>query len=112
MFQSIRVRLALSFAAIAVFAVFTLGVVLLVILQNYYSNQEQYYLRSNVWTISRIVGHMMASEMSQEEVQPLLDLGMRLGEGTGAAVAVPVLRAAAALHARMATFAEAGVSQK
>lgn len=44
------------------------------------------------------------------EVQPLLDLGMRLGEGSGAAVAVPILRAAAALHARMATFAEAGVS--
>ena len=43
-------------------------------------------------------------------VQPLLDLGMRLGEGSGAAVAVPLLRAAAALHARMATFAEAGVS--
>jgi nicotinate-nucleotide--dimethylbenzimidazole phosphoribosyltransferase len=36
---------------------------------------------------------------------------MRLGEGSGAAVAMPILRAAAALHARMATFAEAGVSQ-
>lgn len=44
------------------------------------------------------------------EVNPLLDLGMRLGEGSGAAVAMPILRAAAALHARMATFAEAGVS--
>ena len=44
------------------------------------------------------------------EVKPLLDLGMRLGEGSGAAVAMPMLRAAAALHARMATFAEAGVS--
>ncbi len=44
------------------------------------------------------------------EVQPLLDLGMRLGEGSGAATAAPILRAAAALHARMATFAEAGVS--
>jgi len=43
--------------------------------------------------------------------QPLLELGMRLGEGSGAAVAVPILRAAAALHAGMATFAEAGVSQ-
>jgi nicotinate-nucleotide--dimethylbenzimidazole phosphoribosyltransferase len=42
---------------------------------------------------------------------PLLDLGMRLGEGSGAAVAMPLLRAAAVLHARMATFAEAGVSQ-
>ena len=42
---------------------------------------------------------------------PLLDLGMRLGEGSGAAVAAPILRAAAALHASMATFAEAGVSR-
>ena len=43
--------------------------------------------------------------------KPLLELGMRLGEGSGAAVAMPILRAAAALHAGMATFAEAGVSQ-
>jgi len=42
--------------------------------------------------------------------KPLLDLGMRLGEGSGAAVALPLLRAAAALHGRMATFTEAGVS--
>lgn len=73
MFQSIRVRLALSFAAIAVFAVFTLGVVLLVILTNYYSNQEQYYLRSNVGVISIAVEHMLSSEMPEEEVQPLLE---------------------------------------
>ncbi len=44
--------------------------------------------------------------------QPLLDLGLRLGEGSGAAVAVPLLRLACALHNRMATFAEAGVSGK
>lgn len=43
---------------------------------------------------------------------PLLDLGMRLGEGSGAAVAVPLLRMACALHNGMATFAEAGVSEK
>lgn len=42
--------------------------------------------------------------------QPLLDFGMRLGEGSGAAVAVPLLRAACQLHNQMATFAEAGVS--
>jgi nicotinate-nucleotide--dimethylbenzimidazole phosphoribosyltransferase len=41
---------------------------------------------------------------------PLLDLGLRLGEGSGAALAVAVLRAAAACHSGMATFAEAGVS--
>ncbi|HMN28858.1 MAG TPA: hypothetical protein PKE45_11975 [Caldilineaceae bacterium] len=73
MFQSIRVRLALSFAAIAVFAVFTLGVVLLVILTNNYSNQEQHYLRSNVRVISIAVRQMMSNKMSQEEVQPLLE---------------------------------------
>ena len=44
--------------------------------------------------------------------RPLLDLGMRLGEASGAAVAVPLLRMACALHAGMATFAEAGVSSK
>jgi len=43
---------------------------------------------------------------------PLLDLQMRLGEGSGAAVCVPLLRLACALHNGMATFAEAGVSEK
>lgn len=42
--------------------------------------------------------------------EPLLDLGMRLGEASGAALAVPMLRAAAACHTGMATFAEAGVA--
>jgi len=41
---------------------------------------------------------------------PLLDLGMRLGEGTGAGLAVGIIRAAAATHSGMATFASAGVS--
>jgi nicotinate-nucleotide--dimethylbenzimidazole phosphoribosyltransferase len=45
------------------------------------------------------------------EAEPLLDLGMRLGEGSGAAVAVALLRQACALHNEMATFAEAGVSE-
>ncbi|WP_407051450.1 nicotinate-nucleotide--dimethylbenzimidazole phosphoribosyltransferase [Methyloraptor flagellatus] len=44
--------------------------------------------------------------------RPLLDLGMRLGEGTGAAIAANIVRAAAATHAGMATFGEAGVSDK
>jgi nicotinate-nucleotide--dimethylbenzimidazole phosphoribosyltransferase len=44
------------------------------------------------------------------DARPLLDLGMRLGEGSGAAVAVPLLRMACALHNGMATFAEAQVS--
>lgn len=42
--------------------------------------------------------------------RPLLDLDMRLGEASGAALAVPLLKAAAACHDGMATFAEAGVS--
>ncbi|HEY0335141.1 MAG TPA: nicotinate-nucleotide--dimethylbenzimidazole phosphoribosyltransferase [Stenotrophomonas sp.] len=45
------------------------------------------------------------------DAEPLLDLGLRLGEGSGAALAVPLLRLACALHAKMATFEEAGVSQ-
>ncbi|MDY6942924.1 MAG: nicotinate-nucleotide--dimethylbenzimidazole phosphoribosyltransferase [Pseudomonadota bacterium] len=44
------------------------------------------------------------------EAEPLLDLGMRLGEGSGAAVAIPLLRAACALHNKMATFEEASVA--
>lgn len=46
------------------------------------------------------------------DARPLLDLGMRLGEASGAAVAVPLLRMACALHNGMATFAEAQVSGK
>ena len=44
--------------------------------------------------------------------EPLLSLDMRLGEGSGAAVAVPLLRLACALHGEMATFAEAGVPRE
>jgi nicotinate-nucleotide--dimethylbenzimidazole phosphoribosyltransferase len=40
---------------------------------------------------------------------PILDLGMALGEGTGAALALCVLRGALACHNGMATFAEAGI---
>jgi nicotinate-nucleotide--dimethylbenzimidazole phosphoribosyltransferase len=40
----------------------------------------------------------------------LLDLGMRLGEASGATLALGILKAAVACHAGMATFAEAGVS--
>lgn len=44
--------------------------------------------------------------------EPLLELGLRLGEGSGAALAVPLLRLACALHGRMATFAEAAVAER
>jgi nicotinate-nucleotide--dimethylbenzimidazole phosphoribosyltransferase len=43
--------------------------------------------------------------------RPLLDFGMRLGEGSGAALAIPVLKAALACHTGMATFGEAGISR-
>ena len=42
---------------------------------------------------------------------PLLNLGLRLGEGSGAALAIGILKAAAACHSGMATFAEAGVAE-
>jgi nicotinate-nucleotide--dimethylbenzimidazole phosphoribosyltransferase len=67
-----------------------------------------------------IVAHCRAGHVSAESghrgllhelgLDPLLDLDMRLGEASGAAVAILLLRAALACHAGMATFAEAGVS--
>lgn len=55
-------------------------------------------------------GHTLLLQAFKAE--PLLNLGMRLGEGSGAAVAVPLIRLACSLHSGMATFAEAGVSEK
>ncbi len=43
-------------------------------------------------------------------LEPMLDMGMRLGEGSGALTALPILRAAVATLSEMATFAQAGVS--
>lgn len=66
--------------------------------------------------------HCMAAHVSAEPAhvhllarlgkKPLLDLGMRLGEGSGAALAAGLVRAAVNLHNDMATFASAGVSGK
>ena len=65
--------------------------------------------------------HCLASHRSAEAghdrmlqvlgLTPLLDLGMRLGEGSGAALAAHVVKAAVKTHAGMATFADAGVSE-
>ena len=44
--------------------------------------------------------------------QPLLDLGMRLGEGTGAALGIVLAKTALHLHANMATFDSASVSRR
>ncbi len=62
---------------------------------------------------------MLASHLSAEGghavalqalgLTPLVDLGMRLGEGSGAALTLPIIKAALSLHRNMATFAQAGV---
>jgi len=64
-----------------------------------------------------VAGHCSAEAahrrlLGELKLVPLLDLGMRLGEGSGACLAVNVLRGALACHAGMATFAEAAVSEK
>ncbi len=53
-------------------------------------------------------GHAVA--LDALELRPLLELEMRLGEGTGCALAIPLVRAAAALLREMATFESAGIS--
>ena len=68
------------------------------------------------------LAHTLAAHVSAEaghrrlletlDLPPLLDLGMRLGEGSGACLAVNIVRSALECHARMASFAEAGVSEK
>lgn len=68
------------------------------------------------------LAHCLAGHVSAEPghrrllqalgLEPFVDIGMRLGEGSGAAVALGILRAAVACHAGMATFAEASVSGK
>jgi nicotinate-nucleotide--dimethylbenzimidazole phosphoribosyltransferase len=69
-----------------------------------------------------VTGYMIASHRSQElghgtllrrlGLRPLLELEMRLGEGTGAVLALPLLEAAVRTLNEMATFDEAGVSER
>lgn len=68
------------------------------------------------FTAHCLAGHCSAEQaharlLAHFGLEPLLRLGMRLGEGSGAAVAVPIIRAALAAHDGMATFAEAAVEQ-
>ena len=63
-----------------------------------------------------VAGHVSAEQahkvlLTKLDKEPLLSLGMRLGEGSGAALAIGVLKGAIACHSGMATFAEAGVSE-
>jgi nicotinate-nucleotide--dimethylbenzimidazole phosphoribosyltransferase len=64
-----------------------------------------------------LAGHLSAEGAHAQVLarlgkQPLLALDMRLGEGTGAALAAGLVKAAAAVHSGMATFAQAGVAGK
>ena len=55
-------------------------------------------------------GHQ--AQLKAFDAEPLIDLGLRLGEGTGAALAWPLVRAAAAFLNEMASFESAGVAEK
>jgi nicotinate-nucleotide--dimethylbenzimidazole phosphoribosyltransferase len=58
--------------------------------------------------MSAEAGHRKFFE--REQLRPLVDLGMRLGEGTGAAIAMQIIEDAAAIYNEMATFADAGIT--
>jgi nicotinate-nucleotide--dimethylbenzimidazole phosphoribosyltransferase len=55
-------------------------------------------------------GHRIVLELL--ELEPLMDLGLRLGEGSGAAICLHLIRLACRLPREMATFGEAGVSDR
>ena len=70
----------------------------------------------------KILDHCLISHLSTEpghsgilsylDKEPILDLNLRLGEGTGAAMASLIIKSSLAIHNGMATFSEAGVSEK
>jgi nicotinate-nucleotide--dimethylbenzimidazole phosphoribosyltransferase len=70
--------------------------------------------RSRQWWLAghRSTEPAHARALDRLDLEPIVDFGLRLGEGTGALVALPVLKAAAATLAEMATFDEAGVSDR
>jgi nicotinate-nucleotide--dimethylbenzimidazole phosphoribosyltransferase len=69
-----------------------------------------------------VSGYLFAGHCSEEPghihllryigITPILNLDMRLGEGTGAVLAMPVIESAVRLFSEMATFSSAGVSTK
>ena len=67
-------------------------------------------LTEYVFAAHRSVEQAQAAMLARMGLDPILDLGMRLGEGTGCALAMPIIEAGAKVIKEMATFAEAGVS--
>jgi nicotinate-nucleotide--dimethylbenzimidazole phosphoribosyltransferase len=71
---------------------------------------------------TNVTGYLIAGHRSSEPgasaglvhlgLNPVLDLGLRLGEGSGAALAIPLIQAAAKILREMATFDSAGVTEK
>ena len=53
-----------------------------------------------------------SAKLASVQAQPILDLGLRLGEGSGAALALPLIKLACELHAGMATFQQAAVTER
>ncbi len=75
---------------------------------------QQISPQSSLWFLyshqSAEPGHQLV--LSHLNAMPLLDINMRLGEASGAAVVLPLIKLSCALHNKMATFAEASVSQE
>ena len=69
MFKSIRLRLSVSFAGIALIVALALGLILLAILQSYYSNLELAYLHQNSRAVSGFMAEMLTTNVSPEAVQ-------------------------------------------
>ena len=67
---------------------------------------------SGGWPVTAPPSPRTPRALDRLDLEPLVDFGLRLGEGTGALVALPILAAAAATLAEMATFDEAGVSDR